>query len=131
MALKTLRCCGDSQSTEQRSALRDIYHLNPPPNYIPLLRGLSPINLMHWHEAQCLMRGIMGPFPSATAIVRRLLCVFCSVPEHEKLLSSGTTPYWASLESSCLKQDDSCVVLVLATTNHENTRLIQSLANLA
>jgi hypothetical protein len=30
MALKTLRCCGDSSSPEQRSTLRAINTLNPP-----------------------------------------------------------------------------------------------------
>jgi hypothetical protein len=30
MALKTLRCCGDSSLPEQRSALRAINTLNPP-----------------------------------------------------------------------------------------------------
>jgi hypothetical protein len=38
MALKTLRCCGDASSPEQRSALRGIHSLNPPKKLHPLSR---------------------------------------------------------------------------------------------
>jgi hypothetical protein len=69
MALKTLRCCGDSSSPEQKSALRAINTLNPPKEYIRKLGGLLPIHLTHWRGAQGLMWGARGPFPPAAAMV--------------------------------------------------------------
>jgi hypothetical protein len=69
MTLKTLRCCGNSSSPKQRSALRAINTLNPPKNYICKLGGLSPIHLTRWHGAQGLMWGARGPFPPAAAMV--------------------------------------------------------------
>jgi hypothetical protein len=41
MALKTLQCCGDSSSPEQRSALRAIHTLKPPKYYICYLGGCN------------------------------------------------------------------------------------------
>jgi hypothetical protein len=70
MALKTLRCCGNSSLTEQRSTLRAIHTLNPPPpKYIHKLRGLSSIHLKRWRGAQGLMWGARGPFLPAVAMV--------------------------------------------------------------
>ena len=46
--------------------------------------GLSPINLVCQREAQRLMWGVRGAFPPATAMVRQLFRVFCSVPEHDQ-----------------------------------------------
>ncbi len=62
MALKTLRCCGDSSSPGQRSTLRVTNTLNPPKKYICKLRRLSSIYLMSWHRAQGLMWGARGQF---------------------------------------------------------------------
>jgi hypothetical protein len=80
MALKTLRCCGDSSSPEQRSALRAINTLNPPKEYIHKLGGLSPIHSMHRRGAQGLMWGTRGPFPPAAAMVVAVVTpvVFCA-----------------------------------------------------
>ncbi len=69
MVPKTLRCCGDSSSPEQRSALRSINTINPPKKYIRKLGGLSPIHLMHQRGAPGLMWGARGPFPPAAAMV--------------------------------------------------------------
>ena len=69
MALKTLRCCGDSSSPEQRSALRTINTLNPPKKYIRLLGGLSPIHSMCRRGAQGLMWGTSGLFLPAVVMV--------------------------------------------------------------
>ncbi len=46
-------------------------HIHPqtPQNYTRLLRGLSPIHLMHWHEVQGLMWGARGAFLPAAAMV--------------------------------------------------------------
>jgi hypothetical protein len=86
MALKTLRCCGNSSSPEQRSALRAINTLNPPQNYIRKLGGLSPIHLMRWCEAQGLMWGARGPFPPAAAMVVAVVTpvVFCAKATEKK-----------------------------------------------
>jgi hypothetical protein len=80
MALKTLRCCGDSSLPEQRSALRAINTLNPPKNYIPKLGGVSPIHSTHWRGAQGLMWGARGPFPLAAAMVMAVVMpvIFCA-----------------------------------------------------
>jgi hypothetical protein len=80
MALKTLRCCGDSSLPEQRSALRAINTLNPPKNYICKLGGLSPIHSKHRRRAQGLMWGVRGPFPPVVAIVVAVVTpvVFCA-----------------------------------------------------
>jgi hypothetical protein len=79
MALKTLRCCGDASLPEQRSALRAINTLNPPPKYICKLGGLSPIHSKRWLEAQGLMWGARGPFPPAATMVVAVVSpvVFC------------------------------------------------------
>jgi hypothetical protein len=55
--------------SEQRSTLRAIHTLNNPKNYTHLLRGLSPIHLMHRQGAQGLMWGAMGSLPPAAAMV--------------------------------------------------------------
>jgi hypothetical protein len=80
MALKTLRCCGDSSSPDQRSALRAINTLNPPKNYIRKLRGLSPIHLMRRRGAHSLMWGTRAPFLPAAAMVVAVVTpvVFCA-----------------------------------------------------
>jgi hypothetical protein len=80
MALKTLRCCGDASSPEQRSALRAIHTLNPPPKYIHKLGGLLPIHSMHRRGAQGLMWGARGPFPPAAAMDVAVVTpiVFCA-----------------------------------------------------
>jgi hypothetical protein len=80
MALKTLPCCGDSSSPEQKSALRAINTLNPPKEYIRKLRGLSPIHSTHRRRAQSLMWGARGPFLPAAAMVAAIVMpvVFCS-----------------------------------------------------
>jgi hypothetical protein len=69
MALKTLRCCGNSSSPKHRSALRAINTLNPPQKYIRKLGRLSSIYLTHWCGAQGLMWGARGPFLPAAAMV--------------------------------------------------------------
>jgi hypothetical protein len=69
MALKTLQCCGDASSPEQRSALRAIHTLNPQKKYIRKLGRLLPIHLMHLQGAQGLMWGARGPFLLAEAMV--------------------------------------------------------------
>ncbi len=80
MALKTLRCCGNSSSLEQRSALRAINTLNPPKEYICKLGGLSPIHSMRRRGAQGLMWGTRGPFPPVAAMVVAVVMpvVFCA-----------------------------------------------------
>jgi hypothetical protein len=81
MALKTLRCCGDSSLPEQRSTLRAINTLNPPKEYIRKLGGLSPIHLMRRRGAQGLMwSATRGPFPPAAAMVVAVVMpvVFCA-----------------------------------------------------
>ncbi len=80
MALKTLRCCGNSSLPEQRSALRAINTTNPPKEYIRKLGGLSPIHLTRWRRAQGLMWGTRGPFLPAAAMVVVVVkpVVFCA-----------------------------------------------------
>ncbi len=80
MALKTLRCCGDSSSPEQRSTLRAVNTRNPPKEYIRKLGRLSPIHSMHQRRAQGLMWGARGPFPPAAAMVVAVVTpvVFCA-----------------------------------------------------
>jgi hypothetical protein len=86
MALKTLRCCGNSSLPEQRSShthpqppenyickLGEIgsghTHPQPPENYIRKLGGMYPIHLKRQHRVQGLMWGARGPFPPAAAMV--------------------------------------------------------------
>ena len=80
MALKTIQCCGNASSPEQRSALRAINTLNPPKKYIRKLRGLSPIHSKRQCGAQGLMWGARGPFPPAAAMVEVVVrpVVFCA-----------------------------------------------------
>jgi hypothetical protein len=80
MALKTLRCCGDSSLPEQKSTLRATNTLNPPKEYIRKLGGLSPIPSTHWRGAQGLMWGARGPFLPAAAMVVAVVTpvVFCA-----------------------------------------------------
>jgi hypothetical protein len=63
----------------QRSALRAIHTLNPPPKYIHKLGGLSTIHLKRWCRAQGLMCGARRPFPLAAAMVVAVVMpvVFC------------------------------------------------------
>ncbi len=79
MALKTLRCCGDSSLPKHRSALRAINTLNPPKNYIRKLGGLLPIHSTHWHRAKSLMWGARGPFHRRRPWLWRLWCQLCFV----------------------------------------------------
>jgi hypothetical protein len=69
MALKTLRCCDDTSSLEQRGTLRAIHTLNNPNNYTHLLGGFSAIHSACWCGAQGLMRGTRGPFSPVVAMV--------------------------------------------------------------
>ena len=80
MVPKTLRCCGDSSSPEQRSALRSINTLEPPKKYIRKLGGLSPIHLTRWGGAPGLMWDARGPFPPLAAMVVVVVTpvVFCA-----------------------------------------------------
>jgi hypothetical protein len=80
MALKTLRCCHDSPSPEQKCTLRAIHTLNPPKNYIHLLRGLSSSNSKCLRGAQGLMWGAREAFPPAAAMVVAVVTpvVFCA-----------------------------------------------------
>jgi hypothetical protein len=81
MALKTLQCCGDSSLPEQRSALRAINTLNPPPpKYIRKLGRFSSIYFKHRRGAQGLMWGARGPFLPAAAMVVAVVMpvVFCA-----------------------------------------------------
>jgi hypothetical protein len=80
MALKTLRCCGDSSLPEQRSSLRAKNTLNPPKKYICKLGRLSSIYSKHRRGAQGLMWGARGPFPPAEAMVVAVVTpvVFCA-----------------------------------------------------
>ena len=81
MALKTIRCCGNSSLLEQRSALRAIKTLTPLKNYIRKLGGLLPIHLTCWRGAQgFVMWGTRGPFLPAAAMVVAVVTpvVFCA-----------------------------------------------------
>ncbi len=82
MALKTLQCYNDASSRKTKECIEDHTPPQHPQNYICLLGGSSPINLMCQHEAQCLMWGFRGAFPPSAAMV---VMVFCSMPEHEPL----------------------------------------------
>ncbi len=86
MALKTLRCCGDSPLPEQRSTLRAINTLNPPKEYIRKLGGLSPIHSMCRCGAQALMWGARGPFPPVAAMVVAVVMpvVFCATATEKR-----------------------------------------------
>jgi hypothetical protein len=80
MALKTLRCCGDSSLPEQRGALRAINTLNLPKKYTRKLERLSSIYSKRWRGAQGLMWGARGPFLLAAAMVVLAVTpvVFCA-----------------------------------------------------
>jgi hypothetical protein len=80
MALKTLQCHGNASSPEQRSTLRVIHTLNPPPKYIHKLVGLLPIHSMCWGGVQCLVWGARGPFRPAAAMFMAVVMpiVFCA-----------------------------------------------------
>jgi hypothetical protein len=94
MALKTLRCCGNSSSLEQRSALRAINTLNPPKEYIHKLGGLLSIHLTRQRRAQGLMWGARGPFPLAAAMVVAVVTpvVFC--PKATEKRNKNTKISW-------------------------------------
>ncbi len=68
MALKTLRCCGDTSLLEQRGTLRPYTPPTTPKNTC-LLGGLSAIHTTRRRRAQGLMWGAMGPFLLAAAMV--------------------------------------------------------------
>jgi hypothetical protein len=80
VALKTLLCCGDASLPEQRSTLRAIHTINPPPKYICKLGGLLSIHSKRQHGAQGLMWGTRGPFPPVAAMVVVVVMpvVFCA-----------------------------------------------------
>jgi hypothetical protein len=80
MALKTLRCCGNLSSPEQRSTLRAINTLNPPPKYTRKHGRLPFIYLKHQRGAQGLMWGSRGQFLPAAALVVAVVTpvVFCA-----------------------------------------------------
>ncbi len=61
MALKMLLCCGDASSPEQRSALKAIDTLTPPPKAYPLARGIvhDQSDALSW-DARPLVR-LYGP----------------------------------------------------------------------
>jgi hypothetical protein len=87
MALKTLRCCGNSSSPEQRSALRTIITLNPPKEYIlHKLGGLLPIHSTRLRGAPGLMWGARGPFLPAAAMVVVVVTpvVFCATATEKR-----------------------------------------------
>jgi hypothetical protein len=87
MVPKTLRCCGDSSSPKQRSALRSINILDPPKKYIRKLGGLSPIHSTRRRRAPGLMWGARGPFPPAVAMVVAVVTpvVFCAKATEKKI----------------------------------------------
>jgi hypothetical protein len=95
MALKTLRCCGDSSSPEQRSALRAISTLNLPKKYIHKLGRLSSIYSKHRGGAQGLMWGTRGLFPPAAAMVVAVVTpvLFCA-KAIEKRNKSTKISWW-------------------------------------
>jgi hypothetical protein len=80
MALKTLRCCGDSSSPEQRSALRAKNTLNPLQRIHPKLGGLSPIHSKRRRGEQGIMWGARGQFLPAAAMNVAVVTpvVFCA-----------------------------------------------------
>jgi hypothetical protein len=94
MVLKTLRCCGDSSSPEQRSALRSINTPDPPKKYICKLGRLSPIHSMRWRRAQGLMWGTRGAFLPAAAMVVAVVTpvVFC--PKATEKRNKNTKISW-------------------------------------
>ncbi len=80
MALKTLRCCGDASSPEQRSALRAIHTLNPPPKIHPQAWRVVTHPFDASAQAQGLMWGARGPFLPAAAMFVMVVTpiVFCA-----------------------------------------------------
>jgi hypothetical protein len=95
MAIKTLRCCGNSSSPEQRNALRAINTLNPSKEYIRKLGGLLPIHSMHRCRARGLMWGARGPFLPAAAMVVAVVTpvVFCATAT-EKIDKNTKISQW-------------------------------------
>ncbi len=116
MALKTLWCCGDASSLEQRSSLRAIHTLKPPPKYIHKLGGLLPIHSMHQRGGQGLMWGTRGPFLLAASMVMAVVMpvVFCAKAteilknaKHTKIscfyrMMLSTTIYCKTYWNSCI-----------------------------
>jgi hypothetical protein len=80
MAFKTLQCCGNASSPEQRNTLRATNTLKPPQKNIRKLGGLSPIHSKHQHGAQGLVWGARTPFLKAVAMVVAVVTpvVFCA-----------------------------------------------------
>jgi hypothetical protein len=81
MALKTLQCCGNSSSPEQRSTLRAIHTLTPPPKKIhPLAWGVVTHLFVALAGVQGIMWGARGPFLLAAAMAYAVVMpvVFCA-----------------------------------------------------
>jgi hypothetical protein len=79
MALNILQCCGNSSSSGQKSALRAIHTLNPPPKIHPLAWGVVayPFVALAWSG---IMWGARGPFLPAVAMAVAVVTpvVFCA-----------------------------------------------------
>ncbi len=67
--LKALLCSGDDAWPHHWSVLRAMHTLNNLKNYIPMLKGLSPIHSMRWSRAKGLTWGTRGPYLLAAAMV--------------------------------------------------------------
>ena len=87
--------------------------LNPPQIISTCLGGCCP-------SVQHVLAGLDASFRVLGGHFRRRqpwlwwsLCVVWSMPEHKQHLSSGTTVYLVLLKSSCLEQDNYCIVLML------------------
>jgi hypothetical protein len=80
MALKTLWCCGNASSPEQKSSLRPIHTLNPPQKIHPQAWRV----VAHPFEASAQSArphvGARGPFLPAAAMVVAVVMpvVFCA-----------------------------------------------------
>ena len=96
-----LRRCIIAGTKERFEGLTPPQH---PQHYIRLLGGLSPINLTRRNKAQCLVCGVTGALPLSAAM---FVTVFYSLPEHKPLFRLN---HEVSPESSCLEQDNSCIV---------------------
>jgi len=68
MTLKALLCSGDDAPVTSECVEG---HTPPQPrkNCIRLLGGSSPIERRRWRGAQCLVWGVRGAFPPASAVV--------------------------------------------------------------
>ncbi len=79
MVLKTLQCCGNASSPEQRSALRGTHTLNPQKLHL-LSQGVVAHPLEAAAQSAGLMWGTRGPFLPAVAMVVEIVMpvVFCA-----------------------------------------------------